>query len=195
MINFESLNLSQLQTALNTVKGQIATYQALYSTAKVQYNNCMSMIFTARTKLSNAKQQITNTIQNVSGVQVDSILPSDLLEVPNTSPDIAINNIETAGLQVSKNNAQDKINKFKEKIDKLKQWQTKIENKIQELQTKVEQLQADATNIAIQKSSQLLNTMTSKKDQLITKATTGTTNKVQTTITKIPYDKVLTKTS
>jgi predicted nucleic acid-binding Zn-ribbon protein len=184
MINLESLGLSELQNALTLVKSQIATYQILYTTAKTQYNNCMSMIFDAKSKLSAAQNQLTSAVKNVSGVQVESVLPSDLLEVPSTSPEVATASVETAGLQVAKKNAEEKVNKFQEKINKLKEWQTKIELKIQKLQTKAEQLKADATDLAVKKSSQLLNTVTNKKDQLITKVTTGATNNVETIITK-----------
>ena len=197
MIGLDSLGLEQLQVVKTQIDTQITTYKTILTTARTQYSNCMEKLAAAKETLGSAKAIFDNAKSNFSNTIVESPIPSDLLEVPSSSPDVAISSVETAGLQISKINAEEMINKYQEKLDKLNEWKVKIENKIKEYEDKLQQLQqkaVDYANTQIQNAkdfavnqgitaiSKVFNVESNTKKQ-ITKTTSGTTNKVTTTTT------------
>lgn len=198
MIGLDSLGLEQLQTIKTQIETQITTYKTILTAARTQYSNCMEKLASAKETLGSAKSTFDNAKSNFNSTIVDSPIPGDLLEVPSSSPDVAISSVEVAGLQISKINAEDKISKYQEKLNKLNEWKVKIENKIKEYQDKLQQLQQKAMNYVgtqIQNAKDFavnqgttamskVSNVVSNTQKQITKTTSGATNKVTTTITK-----------
>lgn len=202
MLDLNSLGIDQLQVVKSQIDAQINTYKSILTIAKTQYNNCMDKLASAKTTLESAKDAVNNAKSNFSNTAIESPIPSDLLEIPSSSPDVAINSVETAGLQMAKINAENKISKYQEKLDKLKEWKALIDKKIQEYKDKFENLKQqakdyvsnqiqNAENFALNQgntiTSKVTNTVSNTTKQ-ITKTTSGLTNTVQTTIKTVPIN-------
>lgn len=161
MISLDSMNISQVQSTLNLVKTQVATYKTMLTSYRVAYNNATS-------KIADARQMLNTAQSSLSSVPDQIPIPISLFKKPSTNTDLSSSAVDSISLQSLKEKAEDKIVDLEEKVDKLEEWQQKLEKKLEDLNKKANEYKDIAVDYVKQKAISVGSTIVSGAQNLVT---------------------------
>ena len=163
MISLDSMGISQVQSTLNLVKSQIATYQGMLTSYRVAYNNATTKIADARQMLNTAKSSIPSVPNNIP-------LPASLFGKPATNTAVSSSTLDAISLQSLKNKAEDKIIDLEDKVAELESWQAKLEKKLEDLNKQASEYKDQAVSYVKQTAVSVASTVVSGAQTLVTGA-------------------------